>query len=329
MIYPKVTIFLLCSFIPFCVLFKGICINIFYSFQEKYLLNIVCVFYGYKKIENSDRIKKLLFTLEETLPQSNVYFLIDHYAEIDGSIQNYNLNIHFEYVNCTFSKEDIKHLYDFQDSFKSWIFTYRYKFYQDFLVSHKDLKYIMFIDSDTLILKDPLPILKEDINSIHVMYDYLPFSIRSHINFQWLNVITKLSNKTKKKCNLLPIQYNSKFDMQIPLNSGLILGEYSILIKFLSFFTQKALCINVIPGICDQGLLNYLYYSSDILINNITIHPHSMHEHFFISCPDRFNQNEFNSSISNQWIVLHHYQTLYKSNISNFNNRIQKLLEFI
>ena len=299
--------------------------------KHKSNFSILCSIYGYKKFPQNQRIKRLLLALENSYTFSDVYFFISQSTEIINNFENqFNLNVHVEYINCSFTKEDAEKLYNFQGSFWSWIFTYRYKFYQDFIESHPNIEYLIILDDDTLILKDLTTIFESDPNSVHLMNDYYNFSVTEDLNFIWTDVVDSVNETIKHKCGLnqliAPIR-SQEFFANIPLNSGLLFGKTENLLKLVKFMTEKGICIGVLPKICDQGLINYLYYSRAFDEQNISIHQHSMYEHLLISCPEQFLKNEYNQSIAENWHVIHHYES-FKKDASNLPIQIQSYIKF-
>ena len=294
--------------------------------QQKSQFTVVCMLYGYDKFPMNNRIIKLLTSLQNSMPLSDVYFLLSKNTEIVMDLnKEFCLHICYEYVNSTVTKEYASKKYKIKRPFWHWIFAYRYKFYQDFIEAHKEIEHIIFLDDDTLILKELTPIFNQDPDSIHLMNDYFDFSAKKDINYKWTKAVESLSQGIKDKCGLKPLfapMNSSTFMKEIPLNSGLLIGKREKLLELVKYQTEIALCVDIRPGLCDQGFINYLYYSNAFREHNINIHPHSIHEHYLISCPEMFKNDEFNSTISNQWYSLHHYPLIHRR-FDRLNNEIQ------
>ena len=128
--------------------------------QQKSQFTVVCVLYGYGKFPFNDRITKLLTSLQNSMPLSDVYFLLSKNTIIEKDYKNeFGLHIYYEHVDSNVTRKDVRDMYNFHNSFWHWIFAYRYKFYQDFIESHKEIEHIIFLDDDTLILNEYYPVL--------------------------------------------------------------------------------------------------------------------------------------------------------------------------
>ena len=286
------------------------------------------VWIGYKQLKNQDRIRKNIVALQQTMPGAKLTIITNCYTEVDPSIlTDYNLWITIDYTSINVTREEVNRLYPFHSNFWTWFGVYRYKFYVDYLEKHSEYENMLFMDVDTLILKNPLDILyQENKNYIHMMYDYYTFRKKDDGNYIWFKnfyEFMQTSNRSKV-CNVPKPQYHydsETFLNLLPINAGLMFGKTTEILKLCRLLTNASLCINMFKGSCEQALINYLYYNGMINKTGIVIRAHHMNDSKIISCPEWFTESELKQS--DNWYILHHF---YKTSGKNgINQRLRDI----
>ena len=272
--------------------------------------------YGQKQLKREHKAIKYFYTLNKYIPKSRVFFFVSEYTEIDPKLIQYqNLIISVErYGNLTFEEIKKKH-----NSIFAYFVSIRHFFYLDFLKKHPEIKYLILADEDTLFFKDPLPLLAEDPNIVHVMEDIFPYSNTKDANYIWTNAWVQLKDSIKQKCGFKHFNKTLLSDdikNLIPLNDGLMIGSSKNILKILQLMTYKYICTETFPSYSDQGLFNYLDLTGDLKELGFTIHRHSIYNGTFLSCPNRLSIEDFSRLInSDNFIAVHHYQHLSHSYI--------------
>ena len=241
---------------------------------------------------------------------------MSEYTEIDPKlIQFQNLIISIErYGQLTIEEIKKKHWRAY-----TYFVSIRHFFCLDFLKKHPEIKYVILADDDTLFFKDPLQLLVENPNVVHVMEDVYPYSNIKDANYIWTNKWAQLNDSIKQKCGFRHFNKTLLSDdvkNLIPLNDGLMIGSSKNILKILQLMTSKYICTETFPSYSDQGLFNYLDLTGDLKELGFTIHRHSIYNGTFLSCPNYLSINTFSRLInSDNFIAVHHYQYLRYSYI--------------
>ena len=109
---------------------------------------------------------------------------VSEYTIIEPNLTQFQkLTINIEkYGNETF--EDIHRKYGFHNFYFNAL---RYSFYYYYLQNHPEIKYVVVSDEDTLFIRDPLLLIAENPNIVHIMEDIFPFSRIIDGNYIWTN----------------------------------------------------------------------------------------------------------------------------------------------
>lgn len=286
---------------------------------------IVCSF-GHKSLNHSGRIETYLKTLSISIPGANSVICVSQFTIIDPVYFKYNLKIHIErFGNVTVESMSRKY-----KNFLDFFSASRYIFYEKYIHSHPEVKYIFFSDDDSLILKNPFELLKKDPEKVHLMQDPLPFSVYGDCNAFWLRSWNSVSKSKKKSCgmNILNQSLRSaSINKAFPWNSGLMMGKSQNLLPICSLIAKFLSCVGMFSYNSEQGLLNYIRFAGhlDKFLSNIQTHTYKTGK--FISCPDYIPFQNFSTKIKNGEIyVVHHYQYLPKEYINAYDNKIKQIL---
>ena len=275
---------------------------------------------GSKKIKKNDIVKNCIRSLERTAPGAKLVILTNNYTDVEQSlIDDCKIWVSIEYTKINLTPDEVNKLYPFTKNFWTWFGVYRYKFYVDYLEIHQEYEYVLFMDADSLVLKNPLDIInKENSSFVHMMYDYWPFNVIEDGNYIWFRNYYNFMNKSAKShdCNVAkpPFSLNSnKFLNEYPINAGLMLGKSIEILKLCKFLTNISLCIGMFQGSCEQAMVNYLYYNGMINKTDVVIKAHHMNEREIMSCPEWCSEKELNQS--GKWTFVHHYNKVKKRHL--------------
>ena len=284
---------------------------------------------GYSEVQNEGVIKNCIKALEQTAPGAKLVIITNYYTDVDASLINdCNLWVSIEYTSINLTRDDVNKLYPYKDNFWTWFGVHRYQIYVDYLEMHQEYEYILFMDADTLILKNPMQLLyRENTNYIHMMNDYWPYRRTSDFNFIWFRDYYKFmeSSDRCKKCGIKKLPYNLRspdFIKNYPINAGLMFGKTKEVLKLCRLLGKAGECIGMFPGGCEQSLINYMYYNGMINNTGVVIRTHHMKEGEIISCPEWCSTNTLH--MSDQWFVVHHYKEI--RNKFELSDRIKKII---
>ena len=241
------------------------------------------VWIGYPNITNKDRIKRCLVALEQTMPGAKITIITNCYTEVDPSIlTDYNLWVNIDYSPNNVTREEVDKLYPYDGNFWTWFGVYRYKFYVDYLEKHSEYENMLFMDVDTLLLKNPMDLIyQENPNYIHMMNDYWKYRRTSDFNFVWFrNYYNFMQNSNRSLiCNVPHLNYplySKEFLDYYPINAGLMFGKTTEILKLCRLLANVSLCIGMFQGGCEQSLINYVYHNGMINKTGVIIRAHHM-----------------------------------------------------
>ena len=268
---------------------------------------------GKEELLDEGPLNKLLISINQTTPNSQIFILISPYTLVDyDNFSKYSMDIIFERVSNNLTVSEVEKMYHGQFAYKLWFWVHRFEFYVEFFSKHPELENIMLMDEDSLILRDPLEIFKQDPDPflLHMMYDYLDFSAHQDWNYLWVNGLNNYldSGNRRQKCGIPHLKHNlhsSYMRKQLPFNCGLIYGKASEILKLSKLVAAASLCVDVFFYVCDQGIFNYLYYSGEIDRIGIKIKGYHMRDCQFISCCEHLTVEC--TKHSSEWYVIHHY----------------------
>ena len=221
---------------------------------------IVCLF-AQPKLRSDHRIFKYFHSLNDYVPQSKVIFIVSKFTIIDHNLLQFkNLNITIE----RYGRETVRYLlrkYKYRGVLHDFFVYIRPFIYIDYLYKHPEIKYVCVCDDDTLFFRDPFFLLIQNhTNEVHIMEDIFPFTRTVDLNYIWTNQWVQLNNSIKEKCDFKILNKTLLSDdikNRIPLNSGLMIGKSTNLIKIFELLVSKYECTHTFPFYSDQGLLNY------------------------------------------------------------------------
>ena len=280
--------------------------------SREYIRFITCYF-GLKEIKGDHRIRKYFEVLDNFVPYAQVIFCVSEYTKIDPTvIQHKNIKINIERYGNRTEEEELKKKYKyFSRHFYSGI---RYSFYLKYLKSHKEIKYVVISDDDTLFFQDPFPLIERDPNIVHIMEDVKPFSFTEGLNYIWINAWNSLDKEIKEKCGFKLMNktlLSNEFRNRIPLNSGLLIGSSENIIKIAELMSTRFICPGLFQRNNEQGLLNYLDLSGELTNLGIPIKRHNIYNDSIISCPNLLPLNSYIKQVnSSHFIALHHHTYL-------------------
>ena len=288
---------------------------------------------GRPTINTDKNIIRLVTSLNITLPGSTLVILTSPYTTYDPNLfLQYDVNIIIDYVNYDITPEQFSEQNGGRYPFSNWFYVYRYKFYVDYLEKHPELDLVMFFDEDTVILKDPIDLIANDTdpNTIHMMYDYFDYTARWDNNYRWLNAwdVNLNCNQTKRdQCHvrhLVNPMNSTALGKDYPFNAGLMFGRAESVLELTRVLAKTSLCVNLFPGITEQGLINYLYYNGEISANGINIYGHHMNEKLIISCAEHLSVQA--TKCYESWYILHH---IFHARYSRYTSPLIQMLKEI
>lgn len=220
---------------------------------------MVCRF-GTNILKSNHRILRYFYVLNKCVPKSKVVLAVSEYTIIEPNFNQFqNLIINIEkYGNETF--EDIQRKYGHRNFYFNAL---RYSFYYYYLQNHPETKYVVVSDEDTLFIRDPLLLIDENPNIVHIMEDIFPFSNIIDSNYIWTNAWVNLNDSTKKRCGLKFLNkslLSTEIKDLIPLNCGTMLGSSKNLIKIFKLMSLKFKCAGMFLNNAEQGLLMVLSF---------------------------------------------------------------------
>ena len=324
---------------PFCLLTIVVVMNILLTKENVSVLNqiefnktykrlpyyphnisYVTLMIGSQNITKHGRVRNCIRSLERTAPGAKLVILTNNYTYVEQSlIDDYNIWVSIEHTLINLTPDDVKKLYPFPRNFWTWFGVYRYKFYVDYLEFHKEYEYVLFMDADSLVLKNPIDIInKDNSNIVHMMNDYWRYNVTEDWNFRWFRDYYNFMNKStkRKECKVEKLEFslNSyEFLKEYPINAGLMLGKSVEILKLCRFLTNISLCIGMFQGSCEQSMINYLYYNGMINKTGVIIRAHHMNEGEIMSCPEWCSEKELNQS--EKWTFVHHYNKVKKRHL--------------
>ena len=290
---------------------------------------IVCIF-GKNEFKDEGRQRHYLNALEQTMPGATVVFCLSTFTKIDRDIVNHrNISFRFErYGNGeTRLMTNIYYFYHF------YFNGLRYAYYEQLLRDHPEVKYVTFSDDDTLFMGNPFSLINKENNTheVHVMNDDGKFLYKMGPNWVWTGKWSKLSNKTKDRCNIwrmnFPLDSPKIADIEYK-NAGLMIGRRDDILNISALMGQSFLCPGMFINNAEQGLLNYLYITGQLNSTGAVIVGHYIRDGVLISCPDHINHNRYKEIMnSSNVIAIHHYQRLYnKDYFSISSERLKNLM---
>lgn len=290
-------------------------------------------YFGQEIINNSDKVKAFLTSLEQTVPYSTIYIAISTYTRIDNlSFAMYSLNINFERF-CNSTKESILKNYKSSNSIRFFFSYLRFEFYKNFFKSHPEIEFAAFFDYDCLILKNPFDLLKTNYDKVHVMYDYQPYSVRSHPNFHWLKSWNRIKLSKRQACGMRKLQKNLQhpdIKKRLPINAGLMIGKVKYLLKICELISSIMNCVAIFKNNNEQGLFNYLVITGQINDLGIKLQCHSVEGGNLISCPNYMSLDNFTRRMnSDEVYVIHHYNWVTQEYVDHCSPRVRKLISFV
>lgn len=294
--------------------------------QHKRLLFIVCAF-GSEKLEMTKKLRVLLASLSDTLPQASIVIglspgtiIPDHFGA------EFNLSLEFAFVNSTDTPLTLAPKHSRWDIWLA-MSALRSMFHRDYLIKHPEVDYVFCCDQDTMILKDPMVLVK-DPETVHIRYDAYPLTKVDDMNFMWLRAWDSLPEDKKMKCGLRPLKHkltDPEIANEIPLNVGLLFGKAKNILKIVSVMADRFACAEPWGSRGDQGLLNYLRFSGELNSTGVKIHGYHLTEEL-VSCPELMGHAE--AYIHGHKIVaMHHWNYVDKSRLPLFGKRIATLAE--
>ena len=271
---------------------------------------------------------KYFHVLDKFVPNAKIVFAISEYTKIDPKITQYqNIRIKIERFGKE-TRDDIQSKY--QNSSYFYFNGMRYYFYTQYLKKHRQIKYVVISDIDTLFFRDPFPIIVKDPTVVHLMEDIYPFSVTNDNNYIWTNSWVCLDKKIKEKCGFNHWNKSlssDEFKNLIPLNCGLLIGRSKNIIKITELISNRFICSGMFQNNAEQGLLNYLDLSGELKELSISIKRHNVYNNSFISCPELLPiENYIHQVNSEYFIALHHYQYLKENYIARTPKKFQLYL---
>ena len=182
-----------------------------------------------------------------------------------------------------------------------------------------------------MFFRDPFPLIEKDQNVVHIMEDLHPFSVKTNLNYIWINAWFDLDKKIKEKCGFKLMDkalFFNEFINRIPLNSGLLIGSSKNIIKIAEFVSTRFICAGMFPNNNEQGLLNYLDLSGELKTLDIPIKRHNVYNDPIISCPNLLPINSYIKQVNSpHFIAFHHHIFLSRLHIANSPKIFQPFLE--
>lgn len=298
-----------------CPIFRGI------IQQHKRLLFIVCAF-GREKLEMTKKLRVLLASLSDTLPQASIVIGLSPETIVpDHFGAEFNLSIEFDYVNSTDTPRSLAPNHSGWDIWLAMM-ALRPMFHRDYLIKHPEIDYVFCCDEDTMIVKDPMVLIR-DPETVHLMYDAYPLTKVDDMNFMWLRAWDLLPEDEKRRCGLRPLKHkltDPEIANEIPLNGGLLFGKATNVLKIVSLMADRFACAEPWGNRADQGLLNYLRFSGELNSTGVNIHGYHLTEEL-VSCPELMGHAE--AYIHGHKIVaMHHWNYVDKARLPLFGKRI-------
>jgi hypothetical protein len=299
-----------------------------HNINSRNKLWFITCYFGVDKIKRNDRIRKYLYVLDKFVPYAKVIFGISEFTKIDPIItKNENIRIKIErFGNET--KDYIRSKY--KSSSRFYFNGMRYYFYTQYLKKHRQIKYVVISDDDTLFFRDPFPIIAKDPTVVHIMEDIYPFSVTKDFNYIWTNAWACLDKKIKEKCGFNHWNKSlssDEFKNLIPLNCGLLIGQSKNIIKIVELISTRFICSGMFHNNAEQGLLNYLDLSGELKELGISIKRHNIYNNSFISCPELLPIENYIQQINSEhFIALHHYHKLKENYIEKTPNKFKLYL---
>ena len=259
---------------------------------------------GQKTMENTRRIRNYLRSIEKNSPGAIVILAVSTYTIVSPDLFNYNLTVRIQRFG--------------NGEKKSGRFYYtgnRWCYYKEFILEHKEIKYMIVSDDDTLFFKDPFSLIDDRKDVIHIMYDPVSYANKSDCNFIWAKAWANgLRKESKEKCGIW--DYDGSLDTPelrktLFYNDGLLLGTTEALLNISELMCHSYNCPGDFPNNADQGLMNYLLLTKQFDTLNLKLIGYNIDSNVFISCPEYLNSDELNeATASNSLVAVHHYEKL-------------------
>ena len=260
---------------------------------------------GRKKLENDGRIRNYLRSIEKQCPGATVVLGVSTYTTISPDVFKYNLKVKIQRFG---NGESGKGHFFYTGN--------RWCYYKEFIIEHKEIKYIIVSDDDTLFFKDPFSLIDDRKNVIHIMYDPVTYANKSNCNFVWVKAWAKvLSKNTKDKCGIW--NYNGSLDTPelrktLLYNDGLLLGTTDALLNISKLMCHSFQCSGDFPNNADQGLMNYLLLTKQFDTLNLKLIGYNIDSNVFISCPNYLDFDKLVESVASPSLVaIHHYEKMH------------------
>ena len=287
---------------------------------------------GKETLENRHNLKRLLSSINQSSPCSTVYIITSVFTKVlYDEFSDYNLKIIIEPIS-NISVQDIKRKYNNKFKYKTWFWVHRYEFYEEFFSKHKEIEYVMIMDEDSLLLKDPNVLFAKDPEYIHMMHDFYNFSVRKDSNFRWLKGLhQRLAHKNlRDKCHIKDLKYplySDELAGEIPFNSGLMIGRADKIYQLCKFLSKLSLCVDIYNKACDQGIFNYLYFNGQISEQGFKIKEYYMNDRLLISCCEHLTPET--ATKSKEWFLIHHYRKLKRKRnvLQQVSQQVLQLLQ--
>lgn len=270
------------------------------------LVFLVCQI-GIDKLEIHGKLRVFLTSLSSTLPGTDVVIGVSPLTEVPQRFgSEFNLSVGIAYVNSTVKPADLSNW----SSWDVWLFfcLLRSVFYRDYLHRHREIEYVFYCDCDTMILRDPMELTKDDPEVVHIMYDKWPVNKTNDMNFRWIRTCQRLPERAKRKCGLRPWKhklFDPEIGSQIPYNAGLMFGKVGNVLKIISLVARKFECLGHIHNLADQGILNYLRFSGQLNDTGVKMRAYHVNEEL-VSCPEFFDKDQA-SQVWPKVVALHHW----------------------
>lgn len=288
--------------------------------RRREIVFFVCMF-GVNKFRLTSRLRILLESLSQTMPRATFVVGLSPYTDASSlSHHGFELDIRIGRLKSNVRRSSLR-----GKTADVWSLL-RSSFYRDYLSEHPEIEYVFYCDDDVMILRDPMELIENDPDVVHVMADAYPLTKKDDWNYIWLNAWNHVDDNDKERCNIRRLQYSLDDPIianQIPLNAGLMCGRAKNVLTINTLLSETIACMKPSGKLTDQGLLNMLWLTGQINATGVKVMAHRITGKL-VSCSDFLGHADLYVN-ADKIVAMHHWQNIEKRKLKLLGERVVKL----
>lgn len=266
----------------------------------------------------TSRLRVLLTSLSQIIPRATFVVSLSPYTDArELTHHDFDLDIRIGRVKNNLRRKDFH-----GKPADAWSLL-RASFYRDYLSEHPEIEYVFYCDDDVIILRNPMELLENDTDVVHIMSDAFPLLNKEDANYIWLNAWNNIDQRDRDRCNINPLPYSLEDPMllkRIPLNAGLMCGKAVHVLAINRLLAEKIECMRPSGKLTDQGLLNLLWLNGQLNTTRVRVIAHGITGKL-VSCPEFLGTVDLFLN-ADKIIAMHHWYNLNRARLLFLGERV-------